>query len=206
MSPVTEIVSLISVCSNIALCKSRLQRDTAFHPPEWLLSVLFSERDKSECWQRRGEVDSLAHGWRGGTRWGGRDMGQRRGETVERLLRNETQNYPGDPALPLLGIQDSRTSVHNSKIDKSQKGESPRPSIRGHTDASMWSVRARTRPSATSRSEAPAPATPRTDPEHTRRSGREPGTRGRKGRESTCVKRPEQSHPRTGRRFVGTGG
>ena len=71
MLPVTESFSLISVCSNIAFCKSKLHRDTAFHPPEWLLSFLFSKRDNSECWRRRGEIDSLALGWRGGTLRGG---------------------------------------------------------------------------------------------------------------------------------------
>ena len=50
------------------------------------------------------------------------------------------------------------------------------------------------------------PPPPRGQTPNTRRSGREPATRGHAGRGSACVKRPGRAHPRTGRGLVGAGG
>ena len=76
------------------------------------------------------------------------------------------------------------------------------PRTRTSTDDRVPRVRAH--PSAARRSEAPAPAAPRMSPRdaHGNNQTREAA----RGCESTCVKRPEQAHPRTGRGLLAAGG
>ena len=88
---------------------------------------------------------------------------------------------------------------HGSKWSKSEQPQ--RPLTDEHN---MVSLDPRARHLAANRSEAPTCAVPRTDPEHT--TLRE-GTRHRRPRsESTCVTRPGQARPQTGRGLVGAGG